>query len=314
MLTFFRSRITLLGIIGGVLAVIALLTGIAVLLSSSRIPLPSTNQLTVATTIFPLTDIARNIAGNSATILQLLPPGASEHSYTLSPQQVSDLEQADVLFVIGQGLDDWATRPLSRTLSAPIIGVDQNIELRPYQHKHEEEHEGEETVTSIDPHYWLTVPNAQVIARTIATHLARLDPAHAAEYQRNLTTYLRQLDTLEQELQSAARRAPQKKFIAIHDAWSYFADHYGFELLATYEPIEGQNPSLADLQELQKLIQIHRLTAFYTEPQKQSTSATRFLREDLHLNIKVLDPIGGLAPHDSYLNLMRQNVTSLVTP
>ncbi|MGH9858351.1 MAG: metal ABC transporter solute-binding protein, Zn/Mn family, partial [Acidobacteriota bacterium] len=98
---------------------------------------------------------------------------------------------------------------------------------------------------------------------------------------------------------------------AMHDAWSYFDEQYGFELVHTYERGEGQQPSPGDIQMLQEVIEDHAISVFYAEPQQEASSVTRFLQEDLGLEIGVLDPVGGLMGRDSYLELMRYNVHTL---
>lgn len=259
--------------------------------------------LTIATTIFPLADIARQVGGEYARVLQLLPAGADPHGYAATPRQVAELETARTLFLIDHSLDDWAIQ-LARSVNLPVIVVDQNITLRPF---------GDED-GSPDPHYWLTVPNARQITRTVAAELQRLDPARADAFAANAAAYEQRLAALEEELQQQAAASPQKKFIAMHDAWSYFADHYGFTLVATYEPVEGRTPSLADLQQLRRLVTEHQLTVFYAEPAKSSSAAVRFMKQELGLTVGTLDDIGGRPPRDSYIALMRENMRALSPP
>ena len=282
---------------------------------SNLLPASNKDTITIVTTIFPLTDIAENIGGNRINIVQLLPPGASPHSYTITPQQLADIQNASVLLNIGHDLDSWAVEQATKTANIPVVQVDKNIELQEFalDSTHEDEHEEENDHNhrheegSIDPHYWLTIPNAQKIAKTITATLQDIDPEHSEEYESNLQDYLAKLNETEMELQKMAQQAEQTKFIAIHDAWSYFAQHYGLELIATYEPVEGREPSIQDIQELQEIIREHNITTFFTEPQKQSTSATRFLENDFGLNIKTIDPIG----NGSYIKTMLQNMRTL---
>ena len=97
----------------------------------------------------------------------------------------------------------------------------------------------------------------------------------------------------------------------MHDAWSYFAAQYGLDLAATYEPQEGQQPSLADLAHLQQVIKQDDITTFYTEPEKRSPGITEVFQNEFGLTIKILDPIGGVGTRDSYLNMMRENFRAL---
>ncbi len=286
-------------------------------------PLLPNNRVIVATSIFPLTDIAENIGGQHITVVQLLPSGASPHSYTLTPSQLTNIQNAKALFVIGHNLDTWATTTVTRATNIPTVVVDNNIALQAFGGEHEHEHEdGDEEheeenhnhdheAGAIDPHYWLTVPNAQEIAKTIALTLQNADPVHSSYYAQNLQDYLTELDEVEAELQALAHQAHQAEFIAIHDAWRYLADHYGLRLVATYEPVEGREPSIRDIQELQEIITKHNIHTFFTEPQKQSTGAARFLQQDLGLKIKVLDPIGGTKNTNSYVAMMRENIKAI---
>ena len=323
------------GIVGIVVVIVLVVLGFAFADRFGQTSPTNTDGITVTTSIFPLTDIAQQIAGDRITVVQLLPNGASPHTYALAPQQLVSLQQSAALFVIGHNLDSWATRAATQT-NTPVIEVDEGIALREFgpddahEHDHhdephqdeehedehgheEEEHEEEHNhAEGVDPHYWLNIPNGQQIARTIAARLQAIDPTNSDTYEQNLNTYLQQLNTTEGELQAAIAAAPGKKFVAIHDAWGYFTDHYGFDLLATYEPVEGRAPSLAELEELRQIVLSNGITTFYTEPQKRSSSAIRFLEEELGLSIDVLDPIGGAAPHDSYENLIRANVENLL--
>lgn len=289
-------------------------SALLVWLMITRLPdetLLSGDTVTVAATIFPLADITKHIGGDHVRVVQILPPGASEHDYMITPRQLADLQQARVLFAIGQGLDEWATAGTAEAVEVPVVVVDRGVSLREFGEAEDDNGHGHDE-SSIDPHYWLAVPHAQAIARTIASSLKEVDPEQSDLYEANLDKYVRELSALERELQTLAAEAEPKEFIAVHDAWSYFADQYGLELVATYEPVEGREPSIGDIQELQAVVRKYGIEVFFTEPQKQSTGATRFLQDDLGLEIRVLDPIGGVGGRDSYIEMMRSNMRAIV--
>lgn len=280
------------------------------------------NQVVVVATIFPLADIAKNIGGEHVRVVTLVPPGRNEHSYALSTAQVAQAANAKVIFAIGQKLDNHIFEPLQRAQGIPVKTVEAGIALRDYHlaeeiNSAEDEHEaGDEAEdhnhdAGVDPHYWLTVPNGQKIATTIMQELIKHDPAHRGEYEKNLTTYNQQLAQLEVELQKTSAAAPHQNFIAMHNAWSYLAPAYRFNLVATYEPVEGSQPSLADLQHLGQIITQHQITTFYAEPQKVSSAATKVMSNQFNLAINTLDPTGGTAGRASYIDMMRANVAAL---
>lgn len=278
------------------------------------VPQGESKRLTVAATIFPLADIARQVAGEGVNVILIIPPGVTEHSHAVTPQQLQQLQSARALFHIGHGLEDKLTERIKQTLpDLRLVSVDSGITLRQFD-KSLGEAEDEPHDLGADPHYWLIVPNAKKIAATIAENLQQLDPEHVAEYQANLKQYHVKLDSLEKELQAAAKSASKKEFIAIHNAWSYVAAQYGFRLVATYEPVEGQEPSLADLQHIRKLVQQYGLKTFYAEPQKASTAVTNFMQREFGLTVRTLDPVGGGPGQESYVELMRFNMEQLTAP
>ncbi|MEX1112300.1 MAG: metal ABC transporter substrate-binding protein [Candidatus Andersenbacteria bacterium] len=293
-------------IITGILVVAAL--GVWAVFSPTS-PARDTRPV-LAASIPPLVDIVQHVAGDIWQVVPVVPAGASPHSYALSPAQVGSLQGAQAIFMIGHGLDDQVIDSVRRIApEADTATVDSGIMLREFgeEHGHEDEEEEEHEDEGFDPHYWLSVPNGKQIAVNVAQYLQNIDPEHSDVYAANLAAYIEELDALEAELQAVASDAPQKHFIAVHDAWGYLAQQYGFELVGTFEPVEGREPSPADIRELENVIQEYSLTAFYTEPQKQSSAANRLFSDGLGLEVRVLDPEGG----SSYVELMRSNIQTL---
>jgi ABC-type Zn uptake system ZnuABC Zn-binding protein ZnuA len=282
---------------------------------SSRLDTAATDKLAVAASIFPVADIVRQVGGDTVDVHVLIPPGVSEHSFELTPRQVAELQEAKVIFVVGHGLEDQVVERLRGALpQTSLVTVDRGIAVREFGEEEEHGADEEEHAHDVgtDPHYWLTVPNAALIAATVADALSELDPANAAAYRQNLEQYQQQLDELEQELQAMARGISRKEFIAMHNAWSYFADHYGLELAATYEPVEGRESTVSDLEHLREVVEQHGITTFFAEPQKATSSAVSFIQREFGLKILLLDPVGGTDETSSYVDLMRFNMNSIV--
>lgn len=267
-------------------------------------PVEDGERLVVGASIFPLADIAKQIGGEHVRVALLIPPGTTEHSSDLSPQVLAQMERAKVLFVIGHGLDDRLVARVTQAYGVPVKTVDRGIALRDFSLSGV-------TDTGIDPHYWLTVPNGMKIARTIADSLVQLDPANQSTYEANYARYEKELLAAEAGLQKQAGAFTQRRFISMHNAWGYFAQHYGLQLVATYEPTEGREPSLSQLQQLGQIVKQYGITAFYAEPQKASTAATSFLQREFGLKILTLDPVGGIEKGDSYMAMMQRNMMAI---
>ena len=94
----------------------------------------------VGATIFPLANIAEEIAGDEFKVVLMLSPGASPHTFDPQPSLLKDLQNSSAVFAVGHGLDNWAT-PLAASIGAPVITLDKNIELRASIDEHDEHDE-----------------------------------------------------------------------------------------------------------------------------------------------------------------------------
>jgi zinc transport system substrate-binding protein/manganese/iron transport system substrate-binding protein len=283
---------------GGLVAVATLA---ALLLAAAGPITADADGLKVAATIFPLYDIARSVAGSMAEIVLVLPPGASPHTFEPTPGSVRALSGAQVLFVIGHGLDDWAAR-LARGAGVPqVVPVDAGIALR----RTDDTARG-----SVDPHYWLSAPNAKAIARTVAAELARRAPNRRAELDLSLATYLARLDAADAEVRGLLADLPTRRIATFHDAFGYFADAYALEVAAVFEPYAGLEPSLQFVLAFQRKIRASGVRVVFTEPQL-SVETLGPIARDLGVTLAILDPLGGLPGRDGYIELLRFNARSV---
>ncbi len=248
----------------------------------------------VTASIFPLYDIVRTVGGDVIETELILPPGASPHTFEMNPQTVRRIEQSARVFTIGHGLDDWAAAFAQK--QEKVVVVDRGIQLR----------DSTEEETTNDPHYWLDVRNGKLIAETVAEELISLVPDQRVTIEQNLQTFVAALEELDGSIRSELAQIENKKMITFHDAWYYFADAYGMEIAATFEPLPGREPTPQYLAELSQTIQQTQTRVLYAEPQFSSAALEAFL-SDQNVSVVTIDPIGGTVETDSYLDLMRSN-------
>lgn len=277
------------------------------------------NEPSVAATIFPIYDIAKNVAGDAIKVTLILPAGADAHSFEPSPSLIKQLNGTKIVYSIGYQFDDWAT-VLAQNVGAEIYTLDDGIELlashdhedhEESDHEHEEgEEEHEHSHGPIDPHYWLSVKNAKVIAFNIASDLIKRFPEHTDTITANTVEYISKLDVLETETKAALKDIPNKNIVTFHDAWYYFAKEYGLTVAGTFEPTAGREPTPQYLAELVEKISTAGVKTIYYEPQMSITGYQTFAN-DYNIELKALDDIGGVTPYDSYINLIKTNVSTL---
>jgi ABC-type Zn uptake system ZnuABC Zn-binding protein ZnuA len=245
----------------------------------------------IAATIFPLYDIARQVAGPLAEVVLILPPGASPHTFEPTPAAIRSLADARTLLVVGHGLDDWSAR-LARGAGVPrVVRVDVDIALRHYPGR---------DPASVDPHYWLSLRNGKAIARTVAAELELVAPDRVVELRSSLAAYLARLDAADEQIRALLANLPSRRIATFHDAFRYFADAYGLEVAAVFEPYPGREPGPRFVIEFQQKIRASQIRVVFTEPQL-SVDAIRALAQDLGVTISTLDPLGGVPGREGYI-------------
>ncbi len=273
-------------------------------------------KVKVVATIFPLADIIENVGGEAVETTLLLAPGDSPHTYEPTVEQARAIARADLLFFIGEGLDDWAVK-LAGAEGIAAIQITEHLEeeqlLRYAPVQLAAEHRGaahdHHSHTSRDPHVW-TDPLLvyEAIAPLVAQKLSEAAPRHKDYFDHNLEIYRGMLYDLHLELAELVAGFSQKKIITYHSAWGYFARRYGLEEIASVEQFPGQEPSAQWLIELVRLAEEHRIKAIFAEPQL-SKKAADVIAGEIGGSVLYLDPLGGkeISGRDSYINLMRYN-------
>lgn len=282
-------------------------------MSGSNIGLFNNNsQPIIATTIFPLTDISRNIMGPEAQIIQLLPSGASPHTYELSPQQVSQLSKAKVLFAIGHGLDNWAVE-FAKNNGIEVVYVDTDIVLLESDHQESEgEKDEEHSDDEFDPHYWLTIPNGMLISRNIKNSLIEIFPNLSEEFEINHNKYSTRLAKTDIELRRLLANKSTQSIAVYHNAWQYLARNYGLEIVAVFEEVSGGQPSPEYVKNFQDQIKAYSLSTIFFEPEF-STDSIRPIANDLGVRLVMLDPLGGSDTTPSYEEMLRYNINQIAS-
>ncbi len=266
------------------------------------------DEIRVAATIFPLYDVARVVGAGEIDVQLIVPPGASPHTFTFTPQGVRAIQGSQVIFAVGQGLDTWIADVQSSIPGSRVVTVDRNVQLR---HMGEDsEHEDEHGHGEYDPHYYLSLVQMQEVTRTIAATFKELKPESSALFEARATAYVAELQALHRE--TADTLAPLKgaSIITLHDAWGYYAHEYDLHITGTFEPAAGEEPTPQYLSRLRAAIRLDGVKVLFGEPQLSGAALESFAR-DTNVTIAQLDPEGGLPGRETYLAQMRYNAQAL---
>jgi zinc/manganese transport system substrate-binding protein len=235
-------------------------------------------RLDVVATTTQIGDFARNVGGNAVDVHQVLQPNTDPHDYEPRPSDVEATAGAKLVFANGDDLDAWVDQLVSDSGSdAEVIDLGASVPIRLPG-----ESSGSE-VSRYDPHWWHDPRNAEAAVRRIERALAAADPAQQAIFARNADTYLAELSALDRGVARCIDSvpAPQRKLVTDHDAFGYFANRYGIEVVGAAIPSQTTQAqaSAKDLSELARTIEAENVRAVFPESSLSSKVAEAIARQ-----------------------------------
>jgi ABC-type Zn uptake system ZnuABC Zn-binding protein ZnuA len=224
-------------------------------------------------------DVTERVAGDDATVEQVIPDATSPHDFQLSADDRATIE--DSLLFVYNGAELEAGIPVDE-IDAPKFAVtDHAGELLPFEeagehaaeeaeHEGEEEHaEGEEEHGSLDPHVWMDPSRVAAALPALGDALAEADPDHAEGYRSRAQSYAAELQALDTEIEQQVASIPpeNRKLVTSHDAMGYFADRYGLEVLATPFPASGPEaePSAQTIKEVEDAVRASGVPTIFAQ-------------------------------------------------
>ncbi len=247
---------------------------------------------------------------------QLLIRGTSSpHTFSLRPSDATVLEDASVIFWIGESMETTlagAISTLARHARLVTLSEAAGLVRRPLREggpfaghaHHEDDHDPHHDSghdrdhnpvardgTEFDMHVWLDPHNAGVMARTIADVLADVDPANAATYASNAEEVVRRLEALREYIDALVAPVRGRPFVMFHDAYRYFEDRFGLAAVGSVVVSLEQGPGVRRIRDLREKVRELGVVCVFAEPQFQARLVNTVI-EDTPARAGVLDPLG----------------------
>ena len=260
----------------------------------------ATDKIPVTVSIEPQKYFVERIGGDRVKVNVMVQTGVDPHTYEPKPEQMRSLAGSKAYFSIGGGLEKaWMPRLLAANSQLNIVDTSQGIQKIPItvdDHHDHEPHSEEGEI--LDSHIWLSPQRVKKQAQTIFQSLVTIDPKHRAEYEKNLTQFLKDLDTLNQEIRQQLTPLKNRTFMVFHPEWGYFAKDYNLKMIAI--EVEGNEPSAAELADIIKQAKANKIKIIFTQPEFSPQTSQAIAQE---IGAKVI-PISGFSP--DWLNNIRQ--------
>ncbi|EWY40509.1 zinc transporter [Skermanella stibiiresistens SB22] len=303
----------------------------------------------VLTSIKPIHSLVAGVMRGVAEPGLLVKGAASPHAFSLRPSDARALDQADLVFWVGEDLETFLEKPIeSLGKKAHVVPLMEapRVKLLPTReggawepHVHEEGEENEEHGEHAehagaghdhdhdhghghdhhehggkDAHVWLDVANARAMVAAISAELVEHDAANAERYKANAKDLSERLTALDAELKTTLEPVKDRPYVVFHDAYHYVEARYGLNAVGAITVSPDQRPSAQRLSQLRAKISSLDATCVFAEPQFEPTLVGTVV-EGTKARKGVLDPLGADLPDgpDLYFQLMRGLAGSLVS-
>jgi zinc transport system substrate-binding protein len=308
-------------------------------------------EIDVVASIKPVHSLVASVMQGVGEPALLVKGTGSEHSYSLRPSEARALEDAEVVFWLGDTMETFLIKPLAALAGdAKVIELSQvpgltllatreggmweahghgddhaAADADPGDDEHAEEPEDEADHAEADDeaaghvhgetdmHIWLDPQNAKVLAAAIATALGDADPSHASIYQANAERLRQELDELDRALEHRLAAVTDQPYVVFHDAYQYFEHRYGVRAVGAITINPTVRPSAQRLREIQGRLEELAAACVFAEPQFEPSLVDTVI-EGTSAEKGVLDPLGAALDTgpDQYFELLNGLADSLI--
>ena len=281
-------------------------------------------ELQVVTSIKPIHSLASMLMDGIGAPKLIVDGSNSPHNFTLKPSHAKMLQNADLVFWIGEDIEAFLEKPLStvakkaKKIELMEISQIKKIKFREkniykdhhddHGHKKHDDHghaHGEH-----DPHIWLDPLNAKVILNVMAKNMKIMDKKNSANYDSNLKKANAKIDGLVSEINRVINK--NAKYVVFHDAYQYFERRFGLKTLGALTVNTDVLPGAEQLKDIRKVIKRENAKCIFSEPQF-NPKIIKAIAKDTNIKTGVLDPLGADLKNnkDLYFQLLNNLSNSL---
>lgn len=268
------------------------------------------------------------------------------HDFQLTPEDMKLLSTADVFVINGGGIESFMSDVAKAYPKLDVVEACENVTLlsedaesdhdhdhdadaesdsdHDHDHDadaesdsdHDHDHDADAELDSDhdhdhgdeNAHAWMSVPRYRTMVKTIASHLAQKDEAHAGEYYANAEKYDVKLAELEKEQDSLKGLTGGQNIIIFHEAYEYVADDFSMNVCYLLDLDEERSVSAGEVKQVIGAIKDDGVSVIFAEELYGKSMGDTVSRES-DVNVVYIDPLNrGDYDKDSYLEGMKHNI------
>jgi ABC-type Zn uptake system ZnuABC Zn-binding protein ZnuA len=269
---------------------------------------PDNGDLHVVATTTVLADLVQQVGGRNAEVTSIVPKGGVVETFDPSPRDITAISEADLVVMNGLGLDGWLEPVIeSAAPDVPVVRLGEDLPGVDYIAGEDGE--------AANPHLWLDVGYAKQYAERIAEALAAAAPDEAASFRAGGDAFVDRLETLDAEVREKIDTIPpaNRRLVSFHEAFPYFAQAYGLEIVGSVVAVPGQDPSAGEVAALVDAIRASGARAVFAEAGFNPDVARAIADEaGVPVETNLYNDSLGDPPADTYEGLIRWDTDRIV--
>jgi len=273
-------------------------------------------EIKVVASIKPIHSLASYLMDGVGKPSLIVDGYASPHGFAMKPSHAKMLQDADIVFWVGEDLENFLEKPLDsiakKAKKIELLETKGLIKLKFRErnifddHDDHDDHDGHEGHNhgEFDPHIWLDPINAKVILFEMSKHLIENDPKNENAYRTNLSKAYKEIDKLTSDVTAELNQSVAS--IVFHDAYQYFEKRFNVKILGAFTVNTDVMPGAEQLSEIREIIEHDKVVCVFSEPQF-NPDIIKAVAKDMNIKTGVVDPLGAtLNPSkDLYFDLIK---------
>ncbi len=281
-------------------------------------PAHAAGKIRVVTTLTDLAEFSRAVGGDLVDVHSLATGVEDTHGIPMKPSFIPLLNRADLVVVVGLGMEHAflpalldASRNPKILLGKPgYIDCSRNIRVLEVPRTLDKS-EGDVHPVG-NPHINLDPVRVKTMVQNIYEGLAENFPAHEAEFAKNRNAYLAKLDAKIPEWLELAKPLQGAKFVSYHLEWPYFAERFGVVPFGTIELKPGIDPTARHIEELIDAMKANHVRIVIREPQFPEKVPSQVAAQTGAKLVKLPIMVGGVPEAKTYFDMIEYDIRTLL--
>ncbi len=236
------------------------------------------NRPVIAVSIAPQKTFIEKVCGENFKIITMIPAGASAESYEPTPKDIQSFADSNIYFSIGVPAEEKGILPHMSKKTA----------LVPLADKVNSEYPDLKIGTERDPHIWLSIKRVIVMIGEITKQVSEIDPENREFYQNNAYEYIKELETLSNDIWKLLENRETDLFFISHPSYGYFAEDFGLNMIALEK--HGKEATSKELTYLTRLAEENNIKNIFCQ-EESSKKQAELIAKELGGKVLILSPL-----------------------